>query len=267
MDELFGFDPVDGRLVPADELGAVDVMDSWLVTDGRVRGRDLHEIRFTASVLARHPASGSAVAEFLAEAHPLVPSTGRWFPRIECSRDGELGLRVRRMPQVLTTARIWTATLPDPRSEPTIKGPDQRQLTELRQIAAHFGADEALLTDSDGYVLEGAFSSIGWWRGETLCFPRPDAPILPGVTRRLLETVAGSFGVAVEYERVRPDDLVGLPIWVLSSLHGIREAVRWTGHPDPPPACRSREVWQRALDELATTIEHLTPDTGDIQHA
>ncbi|MFB7716251.1 aminotransferase class IV [Nocardia sp. NPDC056100] len=267
MDELTLFDPDTGELVPAPSLDGPDVMDSWLLVDGRVRCLELHEQRFTASVALRHDIPEETIAAFLLRMRDMLPTRGHWFPRIECSRLGDLGLRVRRAPELSDTVRLWTATVPDPRAEPRVKGPDQGRLAELRRIATHFGSEEPVLLDPDGYLREGAFSAIGWWRDGTLCFPDPDAPVLPSVTRQLIEAVAGMRGVAVEYERVRPADITGLPVWVLSALHGIREAVHWTGNPAPASTEGARDEWQDALGRFATRIDRATPYPGEIQHA
>ncbi|KZM72442.1 hypothetical protein AWN90_26880 [Nocardia terpenica] len=267
VDELLRFDPDTADLVPVPALDGPDVMDSWLCADGFVRRLDLHEQRFAASVPQRHRIGADTLAEFLSRVRAMLPTEGSWFPRIECSPLGDLGVRIRRAPELSATVRLWTATVPDPRLEPRIKGPDQGRLAEMRRIATYFGADEAVLLDAHGCVREGAFSAIGWWRGSALCFPDPQGPILPSVTRRLVEAVAGVRGVAVEYERVRPADIAGLPVWVLSALHGIREAVSWSDSPAPASTGGMRDDWQRALDRFALRIDGAMPHPGEIQHA
>ena len=50
----------------------------------------------------------------------------------------------------------------------------------LRERAAGRGAGEAVLADADGRLLEGAYTSLLWWEGETLWAVPDDAPICPG---------------------------------------------------------------------------------------
>ena len=73
----------------------------------------------------------------------------------------------------------------DPRTRPRRKGPDLALLASLRAQAREHGADELLLCDGDGALLEGALSSLLWWEDDALC-TTPDEHALPGVTRALL---------------------------------------------------------------------------------
>ena len=109
-----------------------------------------------------------------------MPADGRWFPRIELRADGELAVLVRPAPPREPTVVAWIADVPDPRRAPRRKGPDLDRLAALRERAAAHGAGEAVLADADGRLLEGAYTSLLWWEGETLCAVPDDAPILPG---------------------------------------------------------------------------------------
>lgn len=230
---------------PADpQSGPPDAADSWLVDAGRVRGLHRHWTRFAA-----------ACAEAGADAPPtdlrthllaLVPATGRWFPRIEL-RDGRFLLHVRPAPERRPTVAAWVCERPDPRRHPRRKGPDLDLLAQLRQEAATNGAEEALLVDGDGTLLEGAYTSLLWWEGATLCAIPDDAPILQGVTRRLLLQLALVDGVPTRYARPNPHDLAGREVWLTSALHGIRAMTAPAG-----PAPRAH-AWQRRLEGLAQT--------------
>ena len=85
-------------------------------------------------------------------------------------------------------------TSPIPADAPRVKGPDLERLGALRERAAAHGAGEAVLADADGRLLEGAYTSLLWWEGETLCAVPDEAPILPGITRALLIELAGERG-------------------------------------------------------------------------
>ena len=215
--------------------------DSWLAVDGRVRALDRHWARFSAAC-AEH---GVDTEAFRAEVERAVPGDGRWFPRVELRADGELALHVRPAPPREPTVTAWVADVPDPRRAPKTKGPDLERLAALRQSAADHGAGEAVIADGDGRLLEGAYTSLLWWEGETLCAVPDDAPILPGITRALLIELAG----AVELRRPAPRELAGRETWLVSALHGIRAVTRWVGGPEPGEAARAA-TWQRRLESL-----------------
>jgi branched-subunit amino acid aminotransferase/4-amino-4-deoxychorismate lyase len=220
--------------------------DSWLVVDGRVRAVERHWARFFATC-GEHGVEPEALAAFRARVERALPARGRWFPRVELREDGELAVRVRPAPPREPTVVAWIADVPDPRRAPRHKGPDLERLAALRERAATHGAGEAVLADADGRLLEGAFTSLLWWEGETLCAVPDDAPILPGITRALLIELAG----AVELRRPAPRDLAGRETWLVSALHGVRAVTRWVGGPEPGEAQRAA-TWQGLLDDLAT---------------
>jgi branched-subunit amino acid aminotransferase/4-amino-4-deoxychorismate lyase len=220
--------------------------DSWLVVDGRVRAVERHWARFFATC-GEHGVEPEALAAFRARVERELPARGRWFPRVELREDGELAVRVRPAPPSEPTVVAWIADVPDPRRAPRHKGPDLERLAALRERAATHGAGEAVLADADGRLLEGAFTSLLWWEGETLCAVPDDAPILPGITRALLIELAG----AVELRRPAPRDLAGRETWLVSALHGVRAVTRWVGGPEPGEAQRAA-TWQGLLDDLAT---------------
>lgn len=212
--------------------------DSWLVVDGRARAVERHWARFSA-------ACGIDLTGFRAEVERAVPAEGRWFPRVELRADGELAFHVRPAPPREPTVTAWIADVPDPRRAPRVKGPDLERLAALRERAAEHGAQEAVIADDHGRLLEGAYTSLLWWEGDTLCAVPDDAPILPGITRALLIELAG----AVELRRPAPQDLAGRETWLVSALHGVRTVTRWVGGPEPGEAPRAA-AWQRRLESL-----------------
>ena len=233
----------------------VAVAESWLVSDGRVRGLDLHWQRFERGCAdARLRPSGSRAA-----VESALPVSGRWFPRVEVRRDGELRVAVRRAPPREPEVTAWLFSGSDPRRAPRRKGPDLARLGALRAEAARHGAGEALLCDRQGRLLEGAYTSLLWWEGDVLCAVPDDAPILDGVTRRLLLDLAAAQAVEVQYRLPTPADLDGREVWLTSALHGIRCVTSSTapgclraGPTDRAPA------WQTRLEALASPIGEAT---------
>jgi branched-subunit amino acid aminotransferase/4-amino-4-deoxychorismate lyase len=224
--------------------------DSWLVVDGRVRALDPPRERFAATCRA-HGVGPAALAELRSRVEGAVPSEGRWFPRLELRADGELAFQVRPAPPREPTVVAWVADVPDPRRAPRRKGPDLERLSALRERAAAHGAGEAVLADADGRLLEGAFTSLLWWEGETLWTVPDDAPILPGITRALLTELARERDTPLAQRRPALRELADRETWLVSALHGIRAVTRWADG-GPPAGVRSRAAaWQRLLDELA----------------
>ncbi len=229
-------------------MTALQVADSWLVVDGHVRALERHWARFSASC-SELGVTPAALATFRARVERAVPAHGRWFPRIELREDGKLAVLVRPAPAREPTVVAWLANVPDPRRFPHRKGPDLDRLAALRERAATHGAGEAVLADADGRLLEGAFTSLLWWEGQTLCVVPDDAPILPGITRALLIDLAGGRDTPVAQRRPAPEELIDRETWLVSALHGIRTVTRWGG--TPAGAAPRAATWQRLLDDVA----------------
>jgi branched-subunit amino acid aminotransferase/4-amino-4-deoxychorismate lyase len=251
----------DGHdLVPADPPAeppaaapahAIEAADSWLVDEGCVRALDRHWARFErgcaeAGVDARGGGLRAAVEHAL-------PATGRWFPRVELRAGGGVRLAVRPAPPREPAVVAWVSDREDPRRAPRRKGPDLDRLGAVRAEAARHGAGEALLTDAEGRVLEGAYTSLLWWQDDVLFAVPDDAPILDGVTRRLLLEMAARDGVLLRFRRPAPADLAGHEVWLTSALHGIRAVTGWA---DGAPAAEPRRAgaWQERLEALAEPL-------------
>jgi branched-subunit amino acid aminotransferase/4-amino-4-deoxychorismate lyase len=250
MTDWLTLDAPSGEWRPAGPAaGALEVAESWLVQHGRVRGLGLHLDRLARG--AADAGMAGAVPDGLPGAlRRALPGTGRHFPRLELRGDGELRLCVRPAPPRAPTVVAWEPAVSDPRRAPRRKGPDLERLGRLREAAARHGAGEALLADADGRLLEGAYTSLLWWEDDVLCAVPEDAPILDGVTRRLLLGLAGRSGEPVALRRPAPADLAGREVWLTSALHGIRAVTGWSGGTvagDAPCA----EAWQVRLDALA----------------
>ncbi len=201
------------------------IVDSWLVEDGAVRALGSHERRFRASCQALLPDIGHGDLDaFLREVRLALPREGRWFPRIEARADPDAQLVVwlRGAPDRQRETRLWASGEPAVRTQPLIKGPDARMLARLRARAREAGADDALLSATDGTVLETDRSALVWWRGGTLCLPDARGSMLPSITQTLLVELAHGRGVDVRRERVVVDELATLEVWALNALHGIR---------------------------------------------
>ncbi|MEU8226671.1 aminotransferase class IV [Kribbella sp. NPDC048915] len=226
------------------------VADSFLVADGKVRGTELHRERFVRSCAA----AGVDAERFWDEQLGRMPGIGRWFPRFELRISGELAVQLRPAPPIGGRLRVVVHDGPDPRAAPRVKGPDLELLGKLKASAAD-RADEILLLDTDGTVLEAAYSAVAWWDGDILCFPESDRPILPSVTAQLLRRIAAGQGVETAERPITPEALRNTTeAWLLNALHGIRPIHAWADSPiDPLPNSLSTS-WQSHLTALAAPL-------------
>jgi len=231
--------------------------DSWLVADGAVLALDLHRQRFFEAADGRIDDLGM----FWQAAMAAIPHTGSWFPRVEVQLRGSSRLavfRLRGAPVRSRSVRLASHEGSDPRTAPRIKGPDTEVLLRLRTDAQGAGADEAVILSPDGFVVEGAYSAILWWRGDVLCAPSPDLDRVDSVTARSVIALANALGVEVYYESIVPAQLEGCEIWALSALHGIRIVTAWVDGPAPAELPGRLASWRSRLDRLRRPL----PEVG-----
>jgi branched-subunit amino acid aminotransferase/4-amino-4-deoxychorismate lyase len=220
--------------------------DSWLVTGGRALALGLHRERFLASA----PHAG----QFWDAAVAAIPHEGDWFPRVELHEPRRLVFRLRSAPERARSAVLATWTGPDPRTEPTVKGPDLAAMLRIRTAVQSEGADEAVILTDDGYVVEGAYSALLWWRGEILCGPPSTFYRVDSVTARSVLTLARALGIDTHEEAVTPAELDGTELWALSALHGIRIVTRWVDGPELAEKPGRLTQWRTRLDALRRDI-------------
>jgi branched-subunit amino acid aminotransferase/4-amino-4-deoxychorismate lyase len=117
------------------------------------------------------------------------------------------------------------------------------------------GADEAVITDSGGFVAEGALSALVWWRGDVLCSSDEQTNWLPSITRKDVFSIADQMGFETRVENVKPEELAKLPIWALSSLNGIMPVKSWVGLSDAIPESSNLDAFLKRLKLLGTQLE------------
>jgi branched-subunit amino acid aminotransferase/4-amino-4-deoxychorismate lyase len=226
------------------------VADSWLVTNGRTLALGLHRSRFLSDVPA---ALLDDAQKFWDAAIAEIPREGDWFPRVELqSRSGALlfVFRLRSAPERQVSAVLSTWTGADPRTQPRVKGPDLDRMLQLRTEAQHRGATEMALLSPDGFVVEGAYSSIVWWRGAILCAPPEEFARVDSVTARSLFGLAAALGVETFAEPVTPAELEGTEVWALNALHGIRIVTSWVDGPALAELPGRVRLWRDKLGAL-----------------
>jgi branched-subunit amino acid aminotransferase/4-amino-4-deoxychorismate lyase len=99
--------------------------------------------------------------------------------------------------------------VPLARELPHVKALSHLIAMMARRQARDVGADEALLTDAEGRVLEGAGSNVfAVVRGRLVTAPA-DAGLLAGVTRAVVLELARAAGIDVAERRLDVSELAG----------------------------------------------------------
>ena len=227
----------------------LSLVDSWLLSDGRVRRIDLHRQRFLRGCTEVASVSQETVTAFWQAAMGKLPKAGDFFPRVELTAGEpvELRLWIRPSPARGGPVTVWVCDSTDPRVSPRRKGPDLDALDALRGRAVEKGAQEALLTTDSGVVVEAGYASVLWWDEERLCVPSPKLPVLAGITTAVIQQRAARLGVEIRQRQAPVDELAGKEVWLVNALHGIRPVRSLLGTSiQPGPALRAPE-WQKWL--------------------
>jgi aminodeoxychorismate lyase len=130
--------------------------------------------------------------------------------------------------------RVFISSFRLPAGEPLARFKNLNKLAQVmaRAQADAEGADEALLLNSDGFVVEGSTSNLFWIRDETVCTPPLPSGILPGVTRAVVLELCGESGIKTCEDNIVPGDLHETDGAFLSlSSSGIAEVVFLNGMP------------------------------------
>jgi branched-subunit amino acid aminotransferase/4-amino-4-deoxychorismate lyase len=250
----------DGQLVPLDycDMSETTVLasDSWFVTGGTALAIGLHRARFFAAV-DDDLAASIRLEQFWAASIALTPREGEWFPRVDLQlRSGAplLVFRLRSAPDRTRDVAVATWDGADPRTTPLTKGPDLAALSRVRTSVQSVGAGEAILLSPEGYLIEGAYSGLLWWRGNILCSPPAEFDRIDSVTVRSVLGLATALGIETYEEAVTPAEIDGVELWSLSALHGPRIVTRWVDGPDLAELPGRLGTWRARMDALRKPI-------------
>ncbi len=233
------------------------VADSWLTENGYTRALHLHRERFASSCNQLAGIRENDIIPFWEKAIATIPETGQWFPRIELagsSRKPVFQFRIRKAPPLHLTIRLIACRIPDFRKKPRHKGPDLDKAVMIRKNILETGAEEGILTTPEGFILEGLTTSILWWEDGTLCTVPPSYRILPGITSRLVQTIAIRGNIPVACRRKKLQDLNHHEVWAVNALHGIRRAIDWEHSPFTTSVQTDIDSWRKALDNFNEKI-------------
>lgn len=165
------------------------------------------------------------------------------------------------VPQIkLEKPPLWklvTASNRLPTHEPLAQFKNANKLPQIlaRAEADAKGADEALLLNVEGRVVEGTTSNLFWVNGGKVCTPPLAAGILPGVTRLTVLEICRTLDIRTKEIAPRPRELFAAQgIFLAMSSWGIVEAVELDGHKLRRAACVKeiqRGYEKRLRDETA----------------
>ncbi len=148
-----------------------------------------------------------------------------------------LVMSLRPAPKITLKTPQWkliTSSFRLPASDPLAAFKTCNKLPQVlaRVEADAAGADEALLLNTDGFVVEGASSNLFWIKRNVIYTPPLTAGILPGITRSVVHAIASKLKIPIREKNIRPKELAQTDgIFLSLSSFGIVEAKSLDGKP------------------------------------
>ncbi|MDJ1372064.1 aminotransferase class IV [Gulosibacter molinativorax] len=260
--------------VARDAPGELLVADSWRSEGGRVAAFEYHVARFEdACRRVSHVDYGwravwaSLIRVIEAEGDASL------FPRISLEAVGavagrdsgpspDLILAIRPCPTARDETTLLVYDAPDPRLDPRTKGPDIPRLARAKAAALAAddatdarAADDIILTDADGALLEASTGSLVHWRDGGIVLSNRFERQLPSVTMRQVTDRAEQLGIPVDYRSIYATELGDGPLWFVNADHGVspvsevragRQAIAIPAHPD---AHEWRDWWWATFEQ------------------
>jgi aminodeoxychorismate lyase len=128
--------------------------------------------------------------------------------------------------------KLHTASFRLPAGEKLAHFKTANKLAQImaRAEADAAGAEEAVLCNTDGFVVEGASSNLFWVEGDTICTPPLASGILAGVTRAVTLELCGKLGLAHAERQITPEKLRHVQgVFVTLSSYGVVAAATLDG--------------------------------------
>lgn len=132
--------------------------------------------------------------------------------------------------------KLITSSLRLPAHEPLARFKTANKLPQIcaRAEADAAGADEALLLNTEGNVIEAASSNLFWIENGAVCTAPIESGVLPGVTRDVVLEICRKLAIAAREKSIRPDALrAASGVFLSLSSLGIVEAISLDGNPLP----------------------------------
>ena len=134
--------------------------------------------------------------------------------------------------RTLTNWKLFTSSLRLPANEPLSQLKHCNKLPQIlaRAEAEQAGADEALLTNTDGEVVEAAAGNLFWIQAGAVCTPPLAGGILAGVTRIVLVELCQKLGLEFRETATDHNGLLRADgVFLSLSSHGIVQAISLDG--------------------------------------
>ena len=130
--------------------------------------------------------------------------------------------------------RLITSTFRLPTNEPLAQFKTCNKLPQVlaRAEADAAGADEALLLNTEGHIVEASSSNLFWIERDTVCTAPLASGILPGVTRTVVLEICGNLRLTTRQITIFPAVLREADgVFLSLSSVGIAEAIALDGQP------------------------------------
>ncbi|MFG1705819.1 aminotransferase class IV [Nonomuraea sp. M3C6] len=211
---------IEGRLVDADARFALGAryghFTAMQVRDRRVRGLDLHFERLEGASRELFGVGLDRAAVLGSIRAVLGDDLRDASVRVYVVESGRPHVLATAAPPRQAPSRPFRVTpVVYQRYLPHIKQAAGFQQAHIGRRARQEGFDEALLTTGDGLISEGSITNLGGFSGGRLVWP--DAPMLRGITMRLLERL----DVPQERRPLKVADLLELDQVFLSNSWGV----------------------------------------------
>lgn len=208
------------------------VADSWRVINGSTWGLADHVQRFFTGLAAQAPRGGQLQhidqAVFCQELHQQLRNISRdhpglaLFPRISAEPYGgtwRIVLLVRPAPEPRSTTSLWIPTYPDPRTRPTVKGPD---IGLMRRLVAEAHTDDVVLHDGTNVHETTTGALLVWERPDELVVCQASQQ-LASISAQRITQHARSHDITVTSRSVTIQEIATgeYPVWFANTLHGI----------------------------------------------
>lgn len=124
--------------------------------------------------------------------------------------------------------KLIAASVRVPANEPLAQFKTCNKLPQIfaRSQADQAGADEALVLNSEGAIVEGSSSNLFWLENDIVCTPPLMAGVLPGVTREVVLEICRTLGHATREKSITPEQLrAAQGVFVSLSTIGLAEGI------------------------------------------
>jgi len=183
------------------------------------------------------------------------------------ARQPTLVMSLRPAPKITPKTPQWKLVISSfrlPANDPLAAFKTCNKLPQVlaRAEADAAGADEALLLNTDGFVVEGASSNLFWIKRNIIYTPPLTAGILPGVTRSIVFGLAAKLRIPFREKNIRPKELTQTDgIFLSLSSFGIVEAKSLNGKPlrKSPITSQIARAYNQAL--INSSACNLAPET------